>query len=61
MGPLEVMLMACIGAFFGGILKDIVMDFARQDELLALLDDVYEDIYRIEDWIKKFEKHDLST
>ena len=35
MGPLEIMLMSCIGAFFGSLLKDIVMDFAMQDEELA--------------------------
>lgn len=53
MGPFEVMLMACIGAFFGGILKDIVMDFAKQDEELKWLDDMYEDVYELDDWIEK--------
>ena len=53
MGPLEIMLMACIGAFFGGILKDMVMDFAMQDEELKWLDDMYEDVYELDDWIEK--------
>ena len=53
MGPFEVMLMACIGAFFGGLLKDIVTDFAMQDEELKWLDDMYEDVYEIDDWIEK--------
>ena len=53
MGPLEIMLMSCIGAFFGSLLKDIVMDFARQDEELAELDDMYEDVYELDDWIEK--------
>lgn len=53
MGPLEIMLMSCIGAFFGSLLKDIVMDFAMQDEELAELDDMYEDVYELDDWIEK--------
>ena len=53
MGPLEIMLMACIGAFFGSLLKDMVMDFAMQDEELAELDDMYEDVYELDDWIEK--------
>lgn len=53
MGPLEIMLMACIGAFFGGILKDMVMDFAMQDKELDWLDDIYEDTYEFDDWIEK--------
>lgn len=53
MGPIEIMLMACIGAFFGGILKDIVMDFAQQDKELDWLDDIYEDTYEFDDWIEK--------
>ena len=47
------MLMACIGAFFGGLLKDIVTDFAMQDEELSWLDDMYEDVYEFDDWIEK--------
>lgn len=53
MGPFEIMLMACIGAFFGGILKDIVMDFAMQDKALNLLDIMSEDVYELDDWIEK--------
>ena len=53
MGPLEIMLMSCIGAFFGSLLKDIVMDFAKQDEELKWLDDMYEDVYEFDDWIEK--------
>lgn len=53
MGPFEVMLMACIGAFFGGILKDIVMDFAMQDEELKWLDDIYEDVYEFDEIVEK--------
>lgn len=53
MGPLEIMLMSCIGAFFGGILKDIVMDFAMQDKALNLLDIMSEDVYELDDWIEK--------
>ena len=53
MGPIEVMLMACIGAFFGGILKDIVMDFAMQDEELKWLDDIYEDVYEFDEMVEK--------
>lgn len=53
MGPLEIMLMSCIGAFFGSLLKDMVMDFAMQDEELAELDDMYEDVYEFDDWIEK--------
>ena len=53
MGPLEIMLMSCIGAFFGGILKDIVMDFAMQDEELAELDDMYEDVYEFDEMVEK--------
>lgn len=53
MGPLEIMLMSCIGAFFGSLLKDMVMDFAMQDEELAELDDMYEDVYELDDWIEK--------
>ena len=53
MGPFEIMLMACIGAFFGGILKDIVMDFAMQDDELKWLDNMYEDVYELDDWIEK--------
>ena len=53
MGPLEIMLMSCIGAFFGSLLKDIVMEFAQQDEELAELDDMYEDVYELDDWIEK--------
>ena len=53
MGPLEIMLMSCIGAFFGSLLKDLVMDFAMQDEELAELDDMYEDVYELDDWIEK--------
>ena len=53
MGPIEVMLMACIGAIFGGFIKDIVMDFAMQDEELKWLDDIYEDVYEVDDWIEK--------
>ena len=53
MGPFEVMLMSCIGAFFGSLLKDMVMDFAMQDEELKWLDDMYEDVYELDDWIEK--------
>ena len=53
MGPFEVMVMACVGAIFGGFIKDIVMDFAMQDEELNWLDDMYEDVYEIDDWIEK--------
>lgn len=53
MGPLEIMLMSCIGAFFGSLLKDMVMDFAMQDEELKWLDDMYEDVYEFDDWIEK--------
>ena len=53
MGPLEIMLMSCIGAFFGSLLKDMVMDFAMQDEELKWLDDMYEDVYELDDWIEK--------
>lgn len=53
MGPLEIMLMSCIGDFFGSLLKDIVMEFAQQDEELAELDDMYEDVYELDDWIEK--------
>ena len=53
MGPLEIMLMSCIGAFFGGILKDMVMDFAMQDEELAELDDMYEDVYEFDEMVEK--------
>ena len=53
MGPLEVMLMSCIGAFFGSLLKDMVVDFAMQDEELKWLDDMYEDVYELDDWIEK--------
>ena len=53
MGPLEIMLMSCIGAFFGSLLKDMVMDFAKQDEELKWLDDMYEDVYELDDWIEK--------
>ena len=53
MGPLEIMLMSCIGAFFGGILKDIVMDFAQQDEELKWLDDIYEDVYEFDEMVEK--------
>ena len=53
MGPFEVMLMACIGAFFGGVLKDIVMDFAMQDEELKWLDDIYEDVYEFDEIVEK--------
>lgn len=53
MGPLEIMLMSCIGAFFGSLLKDMVMDFAMQDEELKWLDDMYEDVYELDDWIER--------
>ena len=53
MGPFEVMVMACVGAIFGGFIKDIVMDFAMQDEELKWLDDIYEDVYEFDDWIEK--------
>ena len=53
MGPLEIMLMSCIGAFFGGLLKDIVMDFAMQDEELKWLDDMYEDVYEFDEMVEK--------
>ena len=29
------------------------MDFAMQDEELAELDDMYEDVYELDDWIEK--------
>ena len=53
MGPFEVMLMACIGAFFGSLLKDMVMDFAMQDEELAELDNMYEDVYEFDEIVEK--------
>ena len=53
MGPFEVMLMTCIGAFFGGILKDIVMDFAQQDKALKLLDIMSEDVYEFDEIVEK--------
>ena len=29
------------------------MDFAKQDEELKWLDDMYEDVYELDDWIEK--------
>ena len=53
MGPLEIMLMSCMGAFFGSLLKDMVMDFTMQDEELKWLDDMYEDVYEFDEMVEK--------
>lgn len=53
MGPFEIMLMACIGAIFGGFIKDIVTDFAKQDKFLKWLDRICEEEDEFDDWIEK--------
>lgn len=43
LGALEVMLLSCAGAFGGSLIEDIVVDFARQDEALAKIEDMLYD------------------
>ena len=53
MGPIEVLLMSCIGTILGGFIKDIVTDFARQDKFLKWLDRICEEEDEFDDWIEK--------
>lgn len=43
LGAFEIMLLSCIGAFGGSLIEDIVVDFARQDEALAKIEDMLYD------------------
>ena len=43
LGTMEIMLLSFIGAFFGSLFEDIVIEFANQDKILAMIEDASDD------------------